>query len=376
MGVGLRRLSAGSISALALVALSGMSLGPTSAAADSSSPPTRLKVTAASIGDRSLMLPTRDNPIVMNPKVKQQLSITLENDGTDAVAVRYLRLTGRIMGVQFVRYQAEANVVVDPGKSHTISVLGDFFDVDGRSTGYMSATMQVVDEQRALLASQPFVADVRGKVVSSEGWLLLEVGVFGLVSVFEIVLGLARRRLPRNRFVRAIMFTLGAASVVIALTVAAAMARVALFGASSWVPALLIASGIGFVLGYLSPGRVERGARDSTDESVIDLVAAEAVARASGGVTRIQTGELESHKSGDHTTGIAAALRRRTGRTHDSGSHSPAQHDSGGHTPAQHDSGGHTPAQHDSGGHAPAQHDSGGFTPPPPHESGGHEPVQ
>ena len=109
-------------------------------------------------------------------------------------------------------------------------------------------------------------------------------GAFAIVGVFEIVFGLARRRLPRNRFVRAVFFTLTAASVVIALTVASAMGRVALFGASSWLPALLIASGVGFVLGYLSPGRVERGARDSTDDSVIDLVAAEAVARASGGV--------------------------------------------------------------------------------------------
>jgi hypothetical protein len=335
MGVGVRRLSAGLISALALIALSGVSIGATGAAADSSSAPTRLKVTAASIGGRSLLLPTRDNPIVLNPKVKQQLSMTVENDGTDAVTVRYLRLTGRIMGVHFVRYQAEANLVVPAGTTRTISVLGDFFDVDGRSTGYMSATMQVVDEQRALLASTPFVADVSGKVVSSEGWLLLEVAVFGVVSLVEIVLGLRRRRLPRNRFVRAILFTLTAASIVISLTVAAATARVALFGASSWVPALLLASGIGFVLGYLSPGRVERGARDSTEESVIDLVAAEAVARASGGITRIQTGEIEPHKSGDHTTGLAAALRRRTGRQNDSGSHTPAQHDSGGHEPVQ-----------------------------------------
>lgn len=376
MGVGVRRLGAGVISTLAVFALSGVSLGATGAAAADTSPPTRLKVMAASIGQRSLMLPTRDNPIVMNPKVKQQLSMTVRNDGTDAVTVRYLRLTGRIMGVHFVRYQAEANVAVPAGTTRTISVLGDFFDIDGRSTGYMSVTMQVVDEQRALLASQPFVADVRGKVVSSQGWVLLEVGVFAMVSLAEIVFGLAQRRLPRNRFVRAILFTLTAASVVIAVTISAAMARVALFGASSWVPALLLAAGIGFVLGYLSPGRVERGARDSTDDSVIDLVAAEAVARASGGVARIQTGELESHKSGDHTTGIAAALRRRTGRQNDSGSHTAAQHDSGGHTPAHHDSGGHTPAQHDSGGHAPAQHDSGGFTAPPPHESGGHEPVQ
>jgi hypothetical protein len=194
--------------------------------------------------------------------------------------------------------------------------------------------------------------------------LLLEAFAFAFVGVIEIVFGLARRRLPRNRFVRAVFFTLTAASVVVTVTVAAAMARVALFGSASWIPALLIASAIGFVLGYLSPGRLERGARDTTDDSVIDLVAAEAVARASGGVRRVQTGEVETHKSGDHT-GVLAKL---TGRN--------KQHDSGGHTPAQQTSGEYTPVQHDSGGHVPAQHDSGGHAPPESHESGGHEPVQ
>jgi hypothetical protein len=369
MGLGVRKAAAGVISALVLLALAGVSLGATGAfAADTSTPtPTRLKVIAASLGDRSLMLPTRDNPIVINPKVRKQLSMTVRNDGTSVVSVQYLRLTGSLFGIRFVRYQASSNIEVAAGTTRTISVLGDFFDLDGVATGYMSASMQVIDQQRVVLASQPFVADVQGKVVSSVGLLLLESVAFSAVGIVQIVFGLARRRLPRNRFVRAVLFAVNFGIIVITVTIAAAMARVALFGSASWVPALLIASGIGFVLGYLSPGRLERGARDTTDDSVIDLVAAEAVARASGDVRRVQTGELESHKSGDHTTGIAAALRRRTGRQNDSGSHSPAQHDSGGHTPAQHDSGGHTPAQHDSGGFTP---------PPPPHESGGHEPAQ
>jgi hypothetical protein len=375
MGVGVRKLGAGLISALAVLALSGVGLGATgAAAADTPAPPTRLKVLAASIGDRSLMLPTRDNPIVINPKVKKQLTMTVRNEGSAAVSVRYLRLTGSLLGIHFVRYQATSDVAVGAGATRTISVLGDFFDVDGVATGYMSATMQVVDQDRAVLATQPFVADVRGKVASSVGLLLLEAFVFAVVGLIEIVVGLARRRLPRNRFVRAIFFALTAGSAVITLTVAAAMARVALFGAGSWIPALLIASGVGFVLGYLSPGRIERGARDTTDDSVIDLVAAEAVARASGGVRRVQTGEIEAHKSGDHT-GVAAAVGG-SAKQHDSGGHVAPQHDSGGHAPSQHDSGGHAPSQHDSGGHAPSQHDSGGHAPPESHQSGGHEPVQ
>jgi hypothetical protein len=354
------------LAVLAVLALSGASVGATSATADATSPPTPVKVMAASIGARSLMTPTRDNPIIINPKVKQELSMTVQNNGTSAVSVRYLRLTGSLLGIHFVRYQATSDLDVPAGQTRTISALGDFFDVDGVATGYMNATMQVVDQQRNVLATQPFVADVHGKVFSSVGLLLLEAGVFAIVGVIEIVVGLARRKLPRNRFVRAVFFALTAGAVVITLTVAASIGRVALFGSAAWIPALLIASGIAFVLGYLSPGRVERGARDTTDDSVIDLVAAEAVARASGGFKRATTGEIAAHKSGDYTTGVLAALKGKGKRQQTSGSHSPAQHDSGGHTPSQHDSGGHTPSQHD----------SGGFTPPDHQQSGGHDRVE
>jgi hypothetical protein len=331
-----RKFGAGLLAAGALCAIAGVgALGTgTAGAADT---PTTLTVVSAAIGGRSLTEPTRDNPVVINPNNKAELSMTVRNDGTERVEVRYLRLTGSLLGVHFVRYQASANVVVPPGSTRTIAALGDFFDVDGVASGYMNATMQAVDEHRDVLATQPFVADVQGKVASSEGLLLLQAIVFSLVGIIEIVTGLARRRLPRNRFVRALLFGLTAASVVVTIVVGAAMSRVALWGASTWVPVLLIATGVGFVLGYLSPGRIEKGARDKADDAAIDLVAADAVARASGEVQRVTTGEYAAHASGDHTGAVAA--------------------------------------QHESGGFAPVQHDSGEFSAPAQHESGGHEPL-
>jgi hypothetical protein len=173
--------------------------------------------------------------------------------------------------------------------------------------------------------SQAFVADVQGKVASSVGLLLLEALVFAVVGISEIVIGLARRRLPWNRFMRAVFFALTGASVVVTVVVAAAMSRDALFGSSTWQPAVLIVAAIGFVLGYLSPGQIDRGARDDEDTD-IDLVAAEAVARASGEFQRT-TGSTPSHSSGDHSA-VAAS--------HASGEHAaPEQHASGGHEPVQ-----------------------------------------
>jgi hypothetical protein len=262
-----------------------------------------------------------------------------------------------VLGIRFVNYQGSANTDIPPGETRTVSVPGDFFDVDRAASGYVNAEMQAANETRGTIASQKFVADVKGKFLSSEGILLLEVLALAVISLVDIGVSVARRRLPRNRLIAGFLFAFAAASTVVTIVIAAAMARVALFETSSWVPALFIATAGAFVLGYLSPGRMTKTAPDAADDAVIDIVAADAVARATGDYERRTTGGNVAHTSGDHT-GVAAAVE------HDSGSFAAA-----------HDSGSFTPAAHDSGSFAPASHESGEFDPPPPHESGGFEPL-
>ncbi len=126
-----RTAGAGLVGVLAILGIAGFGAG----AAGAADTPTRLQVTEASIGTRSLTEPTRSNPVVINPKVRAQLQMTVRNDGPDPVHVRYLRLTGSLLGVHFVRYQSSADVSVPPVATRTISADGDFFDVDGVATG-------------------------------------------------------------------------------------------------------------------------------------------------------------------------------------------------------------------------------------------------
>ncbi len=335
LGVGALIVGLGVLGALALSI-------PGAAAGASSS--TQLKVIDAHVGNRSLMSGTTDNPVVIDPNARVVLSMTVRNDGPDAALVRYLRLSGSLIGIRFANFQGSANVAVLPGATQTVSVRGDFFDVDKVANGYVNGTMQLVDEQRQTLASQSFDANITGSWISTEGLLLAQVFLFALISLVDIGFGLARRRLPRNRFVRGILFALAAASTVMTLVILAAMAAIALFDASAWVPALLVATGGGFVLGYLSPGRLERSVHEQAEDKVIDLVAAGAVARASGEFARRTTGEVTGPESGDHSV---VSL-------------SPT---------------GENPAHH-SGEFAPApSHESGEFSPAPTHESGSHEPL-
>jgi len=164
-----------------------------------------------------------------------------------------------------------------------------------------------------------------------------------VISFVDIAIGVSRRRLPKNRFICGILFAFAAVMTVLAIVIVAAMARIALFETTAWVPALLVATAGSFILGYISPSRMVRTAPEKAEDKVIDLVAAGAVARATGDHERRTTGEVAAHQSGDHTAGIA-------------GLDLTASHHSGEFTAA------------------PA-HESGEFTAAPAHESGSHEPV-
>jgi hypothetical protein len=284
--------------------------------------------------------------VVVEPKAPTTLSMTIANDGTTPLHVRYLRLSGTMLGIDFVQYQASTKVDIAPGTTKTVTTPSDFFDVDGVATGYVNAKMAAVDEVRSTIVTQSFVADVKGKFLSSEGLFFLQVLAFALISLVDVAYGIARRRLPRNRFIAAVLFAFAAASTVIAIVIGAAMARVALFEPQAWVPALFVATAGAFVLGYLSPSRLSRTATDEADDKVIDLVAAGAVARATGEQAARTTGGTPSHESGEHTLDIGSHESGEFSVRHESGEYNVEQHDSGEFTAAQrHESGSHEPQE-------------------------------
>jgi hypothetical protein len=303
-----------------------------------------VKLVDAHIGDRSIMTGTSDHPVVINPKVPTTLSMTIANQGTSPLHVRYLRLSGAVLGIDFVNFQASTQADIEPGATETVTGPSDFFDLDGVATGYVKARMEAVDEQRSTIVSQSFVADVHGKFFSSEGLFFLQVLAFALISLVDVAYGVSRRRLPRNRFIAAVLFAFAAASTVITIVIGAAMARIVLFEPQAWVPALFVATAAAFVLGYLSPSRLSRTAPEEAEDKVIDLVAAGAVARATGENPARTTGGTPSHDSGDHTDALDVA--------HDSGEFGVSRHESGEYNVQQHDSGDYTGVQrHDSGSH-------------------------
>src|SRR5262249_7650783 len=107
----------------------------------------------------------------------------------------------------------------------------------------------------------------------------------------------------------------------------------------TWIPLVVFATVIGFVLGYLSPGP-SYAHEEETSRMTLDLVAEEAVARASGAHTG-QNDPVGTDTGGTYASGDHSAVRLPSPPSRDD--LSPQHHDSGAHgTPIPH---------HDSGSH-------------------------
>jgi hypothetical protein len=295
-------------------------------------------ITSASISGRSLFGDTRGSPVPIKTKHAVPFSVTVRNRSAVPVVIRFVSITGSIISVRLVRFSATVGSTVPPFSSITINQLGDFASLDGAATGYFDGSIAVADLQGNTVASHGFGADSQGGFWSTEGIALLLVIAFALVGIVRIVMGVSRRSLSRNRFVRGLTFAITAAAGAIAIILALAMFRVDLLPAAAYVPAIFLSTAIGFGLGFVSPGPLERRARDVSEDRVVDIVAAEAVARASGNYARRTTGgTVLPHESGDYTQEVATAAHD-SGRFTPQGSGSFTTQDSGRFAP-QHESG-------------------------------------
>ena len=191
--------------------------------------------------------------------------MTLRNDGTTPVA-RPLPAPHGLDARHSTSCSYQASTERRRPAGHDAHDLGagDFFDVDGVATGYMNATMQVVDEQRddarvaAVRRRRARARSSRRRACSCSRSLAFAIDLARRRSC----VGLARRRLPRNRFVRGVLFAFAAASTVITIVDRRGDgARRAVRDRRRGSRRCSSRPRIAFVLGYLSPGRLERSAR-------------------------------------------------------------------------------------------------------------------
>ncbi|HEX5616031.1 MAG TPA: hypothetical protein VFZ83_12835 [Acidimicrobiia bacterium] len=338
----------GGAARLAGIALIGIALG-LSVANDADAQVTPgsggdpIEILNAEIDGRDLASGTRDNPIVLEPDPEVPFTLTVRNNSDETVDLRFFRFELMTLGLNWWHYDLRAHVEVPPRAVRTISEPLDFFHADETGKGYIESKLALYDLDRERVALQPFAFDVKGDVTSTIGLFTIFMLALGIICIVEILVRWFRRRLPGNRFLRAVTFAFAAAVLAVTFVVGAAVLAIVLWSSSTYVPIIAIAILVGFVLGFLSPGPEYATADEDADQRIIDLAATEAVARASGRFSQevdLVGAEAAGHESGSHVP------------AHESGAHEISHH-SGDHGISHH-SGGQVPVAHESGEHAAA----------------------
>ena len=214
-----------------------------------------------------------NDPVTLLDDETAQLELTMENVSTEPVTVRFVRFEGEVLDMTFLTYDTSIRVELDPGETRAIPpVLLDFYDLGGQATGYLRGHVQLFNEERDLVGSQPVFLDANGEGFSTLAWfnLLLLFGTAG--GLGWNLMRLAQRRLPSNRFVRALRFlAIGGGA---GLTLAAAFSTLSLWplGTVAWILFTVIGAVIGYVVGFILPGADDE-LHDLLDEQdVLDAV--------------------------------------------------------------------------------------------------------
>src|SRR4051794_35503430 len=99
---GVRVVAIGAV-ALGLTALGASAIGAAESErpAQNAAASTKLTIVDAKVAGQSLEASTRDHPVRMDPRSDVPLSVTIRNDGTTPVEVRYIRITGSLLGLRF-----------------------------------------------------------------------------------------------------------------------------------------------------------------------------------------------------------------------------------------------------------------------------------
>lgn len=196
-----------------------------------------------------------NKPVRISDDQTAELTLSLTNVSNEPITVRYVRFEGEVIDMIFLTYDTALSVPLAPGESRTLPpVLLDFFDLGGQARGYLRGTVQLYDENRDAIGSQPMFLDASGDGMSTLELFNLLLLAATVVGMAWNLLRLAQRRLPTNRFVRALRFLAVGAGAGLTLAVAFSTLRIWPLRTLWWVLFTVVGAVIGYAIGLLLPG--------------------------------------------------------------------------------------------------------------------------
>jgi hypothetical protein len=234
---------------LSVVAVVGAAtlLAPTPAAA------TGLVAISASLNGTNLAHATEAHPVHITPGKPLLVALRLRNATNASLPVGSVDLNGQVAGLTFFSFQTSVNFDVPPGQSKSLAYVLDTTGLKGQATGLVPSSLDVSEPSGQLIATEAFVSDVNGSLISVYGLFGLGILVLTVLALIEVLLALAHGRLPVNRWRRGIRFMVPSLGIggVLVFTLSA-------FGKwlpsnGHWLTILAIFAGVGFAVGYLTP---------------------------------------------------------------------------------------------------------------------------
>ncbi len=191
--------------------------------------------------------------ITLDPDQPTRVLVTVRNNRNDLARIRSIRVSGSALGLTFFVFDTAVKMDVPPGASLTWSIDVDMAELHGQATGLLPMAVTLRDAKRDTLASADGIADIRGTLVCTYGMFGLGLLVVTVLLWAAALVALARHRLPRNRWRRAVRFAPAGCGVGFVAIVSLSALRVTAPSTSSNLTFIAAAAGIGFLLGYLTP---------------------------------------------------------------------------------------------------------------------------
>lgn len=250
----MRRLTGGAGSLL----LCGILLG--SAQAASAAPG---EITLNATVDRKAVGGTED--LVLDPAKSIRVEVTVHN-GTDTDRhVKTVRLSGSALGLTFFAYDTTLPFDVPKKESVTRAFQLDLADLGGQATGLLPTEIEVLDDNRDVLGSVETTGDIVGSMWSVYAVFGLGVLLLTIFSWAGALFALARRRLPANRWQRAMRFLPAGIGTGLVAVISLSVLKLMAPSPAAEIPFILGSAAAALLLGYLTPHPGDADAPRPTD---------------------------------------------------------------------------------------------------------------
>ncbi|WP_237047601.1 hypothetical protein [Lentzea guizhouensis] len=191
--------------------------------------------------------------VVLDPERTARVSVTVRNDTSTVQRVKTVRISGTALALTFFAYDTAVPFDVPAGESETRTFPLEPTDLGTQATGLLPISVEVVDTQREVIASLDATGDIRGSLWSVYGAFGLGVLVLTALSWLGALIALARRRLPANRWQRAMRFLPAGIGTGLIAVFTLSVLRLVAPSPTAEIPFIVGAAAVALLLGYVTP---------------------------------------------------------------------------------------------------------------------------